>query len=94
MTVTTGARGSFDVVGIGRDQFLELLLDDHFLERHEADVVAEVDAHLGRHLLADRLIERRENASFDQQLHDVARRDAECFGKLADRRAFGQAGPS
>ena len=48
-------------------------------------------SHLDRHLFADRLVERRENAAFDQKLHDVARRDAESFGKLADGRTFGQA---
>ena len=79
------------IVGIGGDQFFEFLLDDHFLERNKTDVISEVEAHFGRHFFADRLIERRENAAFDQELNDVARRDAESFGKFADRRAFGQA---
>ena len=50
--------------------------------------------HFGRHFLADRLIECRKNTSFDQQLHDVTRRNTESLGKFADRRTFGQANDS
>ena len=47
MTVTTGARGNFDIVGVGRDQFFELFFGDHLLKRHEGDVVTKALAEFG-----------------------------------------------
>src|SRR5690606_797539 len=73
---------------IGRDQLFEFLFDDHVLERGERDIVTEFDAYLLSHRFAYRLIERRENSAFDQKLNDVARRDAESFGKFTNRRTF------
>ena len=44
------------IIGIGGDQLLELLFDDHFLKRHKADIKSKIVGHLARHFFADRLI--------------------------------------
>src|SRR5436190_4505827 len=87
-----GWAGEFNIVSVGGDQFLELLFDDHFLERDEAHVVAEIAAHLRRHFIADRLVEGREYTSFYKELNNVARRDAKCLGKFANGGPLDQAG--
>ena len=56
-----------DVVGIGRDQLLELLLDDHLLEADELHVEAEAAAELVGHLVVERLVERGEDAALQEK---------------------------
>ena len=63
---------------------------DKDLNDKGVDLVAEIEAHFSGHLFAHRLIERRENSAFDKKLHDIARRNAECFSKFANGCPFGQ----
>ena len=80
----------FDVVGIGGDQFFELLFDDHLLERHELNVKPEAHSDLNAGVLADGLVDRRKNTAFDPELDDVAGRYTKGFSVLADSSAFDQ----
>src|SRR5678815_4714898 len=79
-----------DIVGIGGDQFLEFLRDDHLLERNEADVIAKAYAKFHRHLFPDGLVESCENSLFDQLLNDVPGGNAQGLSKFTDGRAFGE----
>ncbi len=67
MTVTTGARGNFNVVGVGRDQFFKLFLGDHLFKRHKGDFVTKALAEFGGHVVIQRLIDGGEHAALQQQ---------------------------
>jgi len=83
-----GSTRELDVVRVGGDELLKFLLDDHLLERNELEVEAVVQGHFSGHGLADGLIECRENLSLHEQLHHIARRNAESLSKLANGRSL------
>ena len=82
---------NFNIVGVGGDQFFELLFGDHLFKWHEANVISEALAQIRSHIIVQSLIDGRKHASLKQQSHDLFRFDPKFFSQFLDRGSFDQA---
>ena len=80
----------FDVVSVGRNQFLELFFRNHLFERHERNVVTKALAQIRGDIVVQRLVDRGEYAALKQQRDDILWFDPEFLGEFFNRRSFNE----